>query len=335
MQRSLIQSKHFVVACAMSMLALVVRSARADVIGYWTFEEYAPGDTLNHRDRLRDTSGNGRDAFASDGSLVTDNNRQSDGNGASVTGDQGGFPNNTPNVVPGSGLFGNTTALEFRGDDEDVMVFRDGFDDFNDGGPAAGADINFGPDDSFTIEAVVRTPGDVDTGAGSDRGAIVAKDVAGDQQSWWTRFQDGNRVAGFVDDSDDHSGSSGDNQVVQATRVFDQNRWFHIAFVRDADNDELRLYLEDLEDGDGFTHDGPDATGPDNTVDFLSNLNDIRIGGFNNDSAGASQLEGAVDVVRISSGALEQTQFLPEPSSFVLLGIALCALLSRRRLIRE
>jgi hypothetical protein len=101
--------------------------------------------------------------------------------------------------------------------------------------------------------------------------------------------------------------------------------------VRDADNDELRLFLEDLEDGDGFTHDGPDATVPDNTVDSLSNLNDIRIGAFNNDSAGESQLEGAIDVVRISTGALGPAQFLPEPTSVVLLGLALCALLGRRR----
>lgn len=208
---------HAVVIGAMLSTGFVA-PARAAVLGYWDFEEYSAGDTLSHQDRLLDTSGNGRDAYASNGGGTS-----------------------TPSVVTGSGTYGQT-ALRFSSSNDDEAVFEDGFNSFTDGPPAAGSDINFVQDDSFTLEVVFKLDG-----TDNQRHALVAKDVGGDSPSWWLRVLADGTLQAIVDDT----GVEDDFGLVTGSTTVDDNEWHHMAFVRDADNDKVRLYVDSILDDTG------------------------------------------------------------------------------------
>jgi len=248
-------------------------SATTTTLAQWDFEELAIGSTMNTQ-RLLDSSGFGRDAFA------------------------GGGTGNTPPVVEGSGNFGSK-ALRFSGTTDEV-IFRDGFNGFSDGPPAAGSDINFGQNDSFTVEAVIRAP----AVPGSDgAGAIVSKDVGSNSPSWWLRILNDGTLQAIVDDS------VGGNGVVAGSTAINDDEWHHVAFVRDAANDEVRLYIDHM----------LEAVAMDNTAGTSVNNNDIILGGFNDNTV--RQFLGDIDVARISIGALSPDQFLqpiPEPASLLL-----------------
>ncbi|MFW6164270.1 MAG: LamG domain-containing protein, partial [Planctomycetota bacterium] len=207
--------------------------------------------------------------------------------------------------------FGTPTALRFSTANRDSVIFRDGFA-FGDGGPAAGPDINFGQQDSFTIEAVLRTTADT-------QGGIVSKDWAGDRPSWWLRMRPDGTLQAIADDR-----NAPDPNViglVNGTDPINDGEWHHIAFVRDATDDEVRLYID-------YALDAADI---DNTLLTQFNTRDIRIGESN---GGGWQFGGDIDFVRITSGALAPEQFvqpIPEPATLALLGGALAALLRRRR----
>jgi len=131
----------------------------------------------------------------------------------------------------------------------------------------------------------------------------------------------GGALQAIVDDNDggDQSG------LVTGTTLVDDGEWHHVAFVRDAGSDLVKLFLDyELE-----------AVASDDTVNTSFNTNDIRIGEFKN--AGA-QFIGDIDAVRISGGVLPTYQFLgvmappvPEPASALLLLAASGSLLRRRR----
>jgi len=259
-------------------------SVSTTTLALWDFEEMAFGGTTNTQ-RIEDTSGFDRDAFA--------------GGGA-----------NTPEVIASSSLYGKK-ALRFDFD-SDVVIFRDGFNGFLDGPPPAGTDVDFGQNDSFTVEAVIRAASD----PGSDgAGAIVAKDVGSNQPSWWLRILDDGRLQAIVDDS------AGGYGLVTGTSALNDNLWHHVAFVRDAANDEVRLYVD---------YD-PDGTAVDNTVGTSANGNDIRLGGFN---AGTRHFAGDIELARISIGALAPSQFIqpiPEPATVVVWSLLVCLALAFRR----
>jgi hypothetical protein len=268
--------------------ARVAPTSGTATVALWNFEELPLGGTVDTQ-RVEDTSGYGRDAFAGGGST-------------------------TPLVVSGSDFYGRR-ALRFDGD-TDVVIFRDGFGGFTDGPPPAGTDINFEQDDSFTLEAAIRpasNPG------GDGAGNIVGKDVGSNSPSWWFRILSDRRLQAIVDDNDPGNQSG----LVTGSTNLTPDEWHHVAFVRDAANDEVRIYLDYALDG----------TAPDNTVNTSFNTNDIRIGAFNNASR---QFIGDIDFVRVSLGALDPSQFVrqvPEPSALALaaLGPAGMALLLRRR----
>ena len=260
----------------------------ASTLAFWEFDDKAPGGTTVNTERIVDSSGHGRDAFA--------------GGGATP-----------PNFVAGSPLYGFTSALRFT-TNRDSVIFRDGFSGFPDGGPAAGSDINFDQDDSFTVEAVLRTE------MSGAVGAIVAKDDAGDTPSWWLRIQSDGRLQAIVDDR--NSPDPNVNGLVNGVAPINDNEWHHVAFVRDAEEDKVRLFIDyslDAEDDD------------DTLLTSFSSL-DIRIGESNKMGW---QFVGDIDFVRISAGALDPSQFVqqvPEPASVLLLAAgAICLALGRMR----
>ncbi len=257
-----------------------------DVLAYWQFREKPPGSGTVNTERIVDSSPNGRDAFA--------------GGGADA-----------PDYVHGSPEYANGSALTFT-NNRDAVIFRDGFNGFVGGGPAAGPDINFGQNDDFTIQALVRT-------TANQRGAICAKDVGSNSPSWWFRMLGDGTLQAIVDDSD-----PGGMGLVTGNIPINDGQWHHVAFVRDAVMDTVRLYVD-------YSF---DAAGLDTTTLGHFNSNDIRIGEFNN---GGTQFIGDIDFVRISGGALVPDQFvdLPEPGTLTLLAFGGVGFLARRRRQRK
>ena len=202
---------------------------------WWTFDQFDPGGTpyaLAQNDRIDDVGGQGRDAYVY---------------------------SNGPQVIPGSSLTGSPDALEFTAGQNEYVVFTPGYTGFNDSGPAAGADLNFGAADSFTLEAVIRMPV-----ASTTYQAIVGKVTAsGLASSWFMQVSDTGLLQGKVADASTAS------VVTGATHV-DDGAWHRVAFVRDASAHELRLYV------DGVL----DAGTPDTTTGSLTTTSNIAVGAF-------------------------------------------------------
>ncbi len=226
-----------------------------EALAYWDFEELETGVSLSAGQRIEDISGAGRDARAEDaGDLPT-----------VVEGRLGGI------------------ALQFEST-PDRVVFEPAYD-FGDSGPLAGSIIDFGQNDSFTLEALIRIPDGL-----NHTGALIAKDVGASQPSWWFRIN-GAVLQALVGDGANQPGLTG-------TIPVNDGEWHHVALVRDAILDELRLYVDYQ----------LDVSVPDTTVGDSFTNNDIRLGAFNE---GTHQLQGDMEYARISSGALTTSEFVP------------------------
>jgi hypothetical protein len=125
----------------------------------------------------------------------------------------------------------------------------------------------------------------------------------------------------------DYEDVDGNRHVVNSTTAAALDTWYHVAAT--SDGSTLRLFVNGIQEG------GDVALGAGNTA--LVGYNPAETGG---DVAGWSLMRGSfggghvdrmrgyVDEVRISNVALNPSQFLivPEPTSVVLLGVAVAGL---------
>ena len=255
-----------------------------DVLGLWQFNEKKSGSADGP---ILDSSGHGRHMTASGSPL--------------------------PVYIPGEppGLDGS--ALDFGGGSNRLSL-----DDTAASGEPADA-FDFGADDSFTLEALVRVePGQT--------GAIMAKHIGGHADpSWWLRVE-GGAEAGQVGFLIWDLATSAIFLPSGSGKTIDDGSWHHVAAVRDADDDQLRLYIDyDLA-----------GSAADTTTGSLANDIDLTIGDFQNDWA---PFGGDVDFVRISGEALRPLEFympmVPEPTTVVLLAIGVVGLFGSGRLRRR
>jgi hypothetical protein len=181
---------------------------------------------------------------------------------------------NPISYVAGDPRYGPSSALRFTGSQRVRIPDSE----------TAGK-LDFGVNDSFTLEAVIKVP----LGQ-TQQGAILAKDVAPNQPSWWFRKQD-EKLRFLVADGNGH-----EPNLYGATTIND-GLWHHVAAVRDAAAHELRVYLDRQ----------LDAAAPDTTDRSLANGNAVVIGAFNADS---SYFDGDIDLVRITAAALDPAAFI-------------------------
>ncbi|MDB6109743.1 MAG: Sialidase, partial [Pedosphaera sp.] len=154
--------------------------------------------------------------------------------------------------------------------------------------------FDFGPSNSFTIEAVFRIP------SGSTQiGSLVAKDYGSVLPSWWLRVQNGQLRFLVSDDSVESS-------VTGGTLVND-GQWHHVAAVRDTGPSTtrlLRLYLDGV-----LLSNVVDAT-----TGSLANSQPLNIGRFG--ASSSRNLTGDIDMVRITPQALTPAGFLGHYTQF-------------------
>ncbi len=179
--------------------------------------------------------------------------------------------------VAGSPDFGDTSALQFTVGGGHVII------------PDATEGVfNFAATQSITLEAVVRTV----TIGQSSVGSIVAKQGATPGEWWWRINANGTQQF-FVNNG---TGS----RSVSGTTVLNDGLWHHVAVIFDADTEQMRAYVDYQLDGS--------AAAVYATPGLIGNDKDVWIGAF---QAGTRQLDGDVDLVRITGAALDPSWFVP------------------------
>jgi hypothetical protein len=182
-----------------------------------------------------------------------------------------GTVNSTMSYVAGSFNFGNSPALRFTTGPDHVVV------------PDPSGVFIF--TNSFTLEAVIRS-----TNTATTSGAILAKNgtTDGEGEFWW-RFpgaSGGRQEVGM------------NNQLfVVGTNALNDGQWHHVAVVYNQTNNEVDLYADYVLEASGTKV----FTAP------IGRPADLFLGSFIN---GGSDLNGDVDLIRISSGALTTNQFV-------------------------
>ncbi len=203
-------------------------------------------------------------------------------------------------VVDGESLQADDSALRF-GSDADRMVVPHS-DDFEFDAAT----------ESFTIEAMIRT-------TMTDGGAIYAKQTSGGEPEYWLRVNGGIIQSIFRDDVTPTPNSVS----CYGDEVVNDGDWHHVATVFDAATDKIQLYVDYELDK---TSNASGLTGI-----IGGNGLDLFIGRF---QGGSSVFDGDIDFVRISSVALDPSEFLqryvPEPSSILLLACGLAVAIGRR-----
>lgn len=157
-----------------------------------------------------------------------------------------------------------------------------------------GNPFDFGADESFSIETLIRVP------ANQSFGAIVAKDWQSQTPGWWLRLQDGGYVRFLVSDS------TGREASVRSAQKINDGEWHRLVAVRDAGTQKLRIYVDRVLSSE--------AT--DSTIGNLANGRPLVIGRFTTTSA--ANLTAEVNFVRIVPRVLNPGNFLNWPLALIV-----------------
>ncbi|WP_160164496.1 LamG-like jellyroll fold domain-containing protein [Pedosphaera parvula] len=180
----------------------------------------------------------------------------------------------TMQYVTGSFNYGNSSALRFTSGSDRVVI------------PDPSGSFNF--QGSFTWEAVLRS-----TSTGTNL-AILAKNGTGDGEGefWWRLPGSANGVQSVG--MNDGTGA----KFLAGTNSLTDGAWHHVAVVYDTNTAQIRLYadykLEATLTNVLFTN-------------SIGRPADLQIGGF---IGGGNDFDGDIDAIRISNGALTNSQFI-------------------------
>jgi hypothetical protein len=284
--------RHFIeISTVATFVFAFLSPAPAAVIWKYDFNEFAVADTLETLGRIKDSSGAGRDGF----SLVP--------------------PTSSTTFAAGPAEYGGTTAAVFTSG-ADGIAHVPGFD-FGDSEPVAGPDFDFGTDNSFTVETLVK----FDTGSTINVQGLVSKGGGSTTTSqWWWRTEGGKPRFLARDDG---------TTIYSLTGVADlrDGEWHHIALVHDDDANRIELYV-DYELDNFLAYSGE--------MGIIDNDNSLRIAAWEPATSSAVQFVGMMDFAIIHTGALSTQEFVqpvPEPSSALLAALASTGMIgvSRRR----
>lgn len=279
-------------------MMLLSEFSRATVIGYWRFDDDAPGNTA---------------------SLVSSSVNSPALNGA-ASGNASGLPPVFDADLPGAGITDgaggpflhlNTASLQFNN------VSVPGDLNSQNGGKITVSDPGDGTlhPASFTAEAFVRL--DVQLNYPN----IISKNRADAGGSTWMMdmTNDGRLRARF--DSQTlglGSGNSGFNQSFNGGAIND-GLWHHVGLTYDGATRVARLFIDYTDVGGGV------VTNP-----LVYDNNPLTIG----QGGGGRAFDGWIDEVRISDNVLSADQFLhvvPEPSSLALMALGSWVIIRFRR----
>ena len=184
------------------------------------------------------------------------------------------------------GICGN--AQRFNGGNQEVYV-------------PVSETFNWGIDDNFTIEYWLKS----NSGASGNRVAI-GRDEVYPTLHWWSGIWNAG-TASFV--LFDRNGTQG---VLEGTTNLNDDQWYHIVCIRDADVDSIYLYVNGvLEASEGVNY----------TAGFESTVADLNIGYL--DLSGGFHFNGVVDEVALYNDALSSTEISTHYSNG-LQGICYC-----------
>jgi uncharacterized repeat protein (TIGR01451 family) len=148
--------------------------------------------------------------------------------------------------------------------------------------------FDWGPTDSFSIEFWMQTDS-ASTCAGNE--VIVGRDDSSTQLHWWTGCWDGGQPAFYLVDV------SGTTAWVTGTTDLADGSWHHVVAVRDANANEIRIYV------DGFEENSTIAT---YAYGFGSATAALNIGWI--DLAHGFYFNGIVDEVAVYNKALSEDE---------------------------
>ena len=309
MLRSLFFGSAIIVG-AMILSVPGVSVSQAEVIGFWTFDEYEPGVALPNLARIADSSGNERHMRNID---------------------PGTFVQSTTDGAP---QFGGTTAIMFTGNVGGLLEFLPGFSDFTTPGSAAtGTAFDIGPQssgcptcvgESYTFEAIVDLPLAPFGNNLAREGGVMGKGGVGTYDHWGMNMIGPRHLPTSVGGDP----GPGPENATMIESVFNQwvhdpkpsdpeygfwrsesfqrdgiaEGWHHIAITRNRQTDVTKVYVDGIQFGEDYMRTSqavvPDETHP---------LANFVIGTW--DSDGTTAFRGAIDMVRISNETLEPADF--------------------------
>jgi hypothetical protein len=178
--------------------------------------------------------------------------------------------------VTGSPDHGATPALAFATNKSVRLVIPDPANVFS-----------FWPTQGITLETVMRT---VNIGQ-AGQGIFLSKQIASPGE-WYWRLQNTRQQRFAVNDG---TGL----RTVTGTKLLNDGQWHHLAAVYDPVAKQIRVYVDYVLDG------APVAT---TFTTLIGNTTDLWIG---QQQSGTSKLDGDIDMIRVTSAALDPSWFIP------------------------